>query len=69
MRVRAVQWVNTPVLMEALVRYEQGLLPKSMRLWVEEILELNPKENSPSCLKNSQCPHGRSISIIDIHDH
>ena len=37
---RSMQWVNTPVLMEALDRYEQGRLPRSMRLWVEAVLEI-----------------------------
>ncbi len=39
---RAMQWVNTPVLMEALLRYEQNRLPRSMKLWVEQILDINP---------------------------
>ncbi len=43
---RAIHWVNTPVLMEAILRYEQGRLPKSMRLWIEQLLDINPKENS-----------------------
>ena len=41
-----MHWVNTPVLMEAILRYEQGRLPKSMRLWIEQLLDINPKENS-----------------------
>tara|TARA_Y100001968_G_C19337522_1_gene707687 strand:+ start:211 stop:390 length:180 start_codon:yes stop_codon:yes gene_type:complete len=42
---RAMHWVNTPVLMEAILRYEQGRLPKSMRLWIEQLLEINAKDN------------------------
>ena len=38
---RVINWVNTPVLMEAILRYEQGRLPKSMRLWIEQLLDLN----------------------------
>jgi len=39
---RSLQWINSPVLMEALMRYQEGRLPRSMRLWVEQLLELNP---------------------------
>ena len=37
---RSLQWINSPVLMEALMRYHEGRLPRSMRLWVEELLDL-----------------------------
>ena len=43
MRTRPLQWINTPVLMEALLRYQQGRLPTSMKLWIEDLLEINPK--------------------------
>ncbi|MFS6828298.1 hypothetical protein [Cyanobium sp. ATX-6F1] len=39
--------MNTPVLVEALQRYELGLLPLSMRRWVETLLELPPADRSP----------------------
>tara|TARA_B100001093_G_scaffold371330_1_gene356317 strand:- start:351 stop:494 length:144 start_codon:yes stop_codon:yes gene_type:complete len=32
------------VLVEALQRYEQNRLPRSMRLWVETMLDLDPRE-------------------------
>ncbi|WP_320674967.1 hypothetical protein [Prochlorococcus sp. MIT 1341] len=51
MRQRVLQWVNTPVLMEAMARYEQGRLPKSMMLWVEQLLEIKSNKNS-SILRN-----------------
>ena len=41
------QWVNTPVLMEALDRYEQRRLPRSMQLWVEAVLELDRSPTTP----------------------
>jgi hypothetical protein len=44
---RPLQWVNTPVLVEALQRYEQGLLPLSLRRWVEAMLELDPSAPGP----------------------
>ncbi len=48
MAPRPVQWVNTPVLVEALHRYELGQLPLSMRRWVETLLELPPSRSSCS---------------------
>ncbi|QNI72839.1 hypothetical protein SynNOUM97013_00768 [Synechococcus sp. NOUM97013] len=36
--------MNSTVLMEALLRYEQHTLPRSMRLWVEATLELDPSQ-------------------------
>ena len=42
MRARSPQWVNSTVLVEALQRYEQNLLPRSMRLWVESMLDIDP---------------------------
>ena len=38
---RSLQWVNTPVLLEALERYEQRRLPRSLQLWLEAVLEIN----------------------------
>ena len=43
---RVLEWVNTPVLMEAILRYEQNRLPKPMRLWVEDLLEINPSKKT-----------------------
>ena len=41
---RSIFWVNTPVLSEAIIRYEEGRLPKSLKLWIEKILEIDPNE-------------------------
>ncbi|NDG74795.1 MAG: hypothetical protein EBX49_05535 [Synechococcaceae bacterium WB8_1B_136] len=41
------QWVNTPVLLEALSRYEQGRLPRSMQLWLQAVLELDQPVRGP----------------------
>ena len=43
---RSIFWVNTPVLMEALIRYEEERLPRSMKLWVETMLEINAKQEN-----------------------
>ena len=43
MSKKNLQWINTPVIVEALFRYEKDLLPKSMRLWIEDLLEINEK--------------------------
>ena len=53
MASRPIQWVNSPVLMEAMLRYEQGLLPRSMQLWVEQIFELDGAENTSGLLPSS----------------
>ena len=42
MNKKSISWVNTPVLMEAILRYEQERLPKSMKLWIEKVLDLSP---------------------------
>ena len=46
MRKGTLQWVNSPVLFEAILRYEQGRLPLSLKLWVEQLLELKSDETS-----------------------
>ena len=50
MASRTIQWVNSPVLLEAMLRYEQGSLPHSMRLWVEQLFELDGSEPKGSLL-------------------
>ncbi|RCL53089.1 MAG: hypothetical protein DBW85_05005 [Synechococcus sp. MED-G71] len=44
----APTWVNSPVLMEALQRYEQGRLPQHLRCWVRGVLELSDGEGCTS---------------------
>jgi hypothetical protein len=46
---RTIQWVNTPVLIEAMERHRQGLLPRSMQLWLQQLLEL-PEDSSTADL-------------------
>ena len=45
MRRKTIQWINTPVISEAIFRYQQGMLPNSMKLWLEQVLEINPKKS------------------------
>ena len=45
MRSKQIQWINTPVLTEAIFRYEKGLLPKSMKLWLEQVLAIESKNS------------------------
>ncbi|MFO7628013.1 MAG: hypothetical protein R6W06_00560 [Prochlorococcaceae cyanobacterium] len=40
-------WVNTPVLVEAMQRYEQGRLPRSLQLWLQTLLELDEAPSVP----------------------
>ena len=44
---RSPDWVNTPVLMQALERYEQGNLPRSMQLWIQQLLEIEAPSKAP----------------------
>ena len=44
MRRKQIQWINTPVLSEAIFRYEKGLLSNSMKLWLEQVLEIEEKK-------------------------
>ena len=44
MQRKTIQWVNSPVLIEAIFRYEKGLLPNSMKLWLEKVLEMLRKQ-------------------------
>jgi hypothetical protein len=41
---RSPEWVNTPVLLEAIQRYEQGLLARPLQLWLQTVLEIDPQE-------------------------
>ena len=40
-------WVNTPVLVEAMQRYEQGRLPRSMQLWIQTLLDIDQPPTTP----------------------
>ena len=48
-KIKSVSWVNTPVLIEAIIRYKEKRLSKSMKLWIEKLLEITPNERG-SCL-------------------
>jgi len=47
MASRRLSWVNTPVLLQAIERYERGLLPRSMQLWLQQLLEIEQPLNEP----------------------
>ena len=51
---RSPQWINSTVLFEALIRYQEGRLPRSMRLWVEQLLELEGDTEPGSLLPQAQ---------------
>jgi hypothetical protein len=44
---RPPTWVNTPVLLQAIERYEQGRLPRSMQLWLQTLLEIDQPAPTP----------------------
>ena len=58
---RPIQWVNTPVLLEAIERYERGQLPRPMQLWLEQVLEL------PTPAQDPQAGHGGAVAVVDVH--
>ena len=47
MAPRSPSWVNTPVLLQAIERYEQGRLPRSMQLWLQQLLEIEAPAPTP----------------------
>ncbi len=47
MATRPLSWVNTPVLLQAIDRYERGLLPRSMELWLQQLLEIETPVKRP----------------------
>ena len=42
---KQIQWINTPVISEAIFRYEKGLLPNSLKLWLEQVLEIDSNKS------------------------
>jgi len=50
---RRIQWVNSPVLLEAIERHRQGLLSRSMQLWLQQLLDL-PAGSPPPELPGGQ---------------
>ncbi len=47
MATRPLSWVNTPVLLQAIDRYERGELPRSMQLWLQQLLEIEQPVKAP----------------------
>ena len=45
MQKRYPEWVNTEVIMMALKKREEGILSNRLNLWVENLLEINHKNN------------------------
>mgnify|MGYP004169293511 FL=1 len=43
-------------MVEALQRYEQNLLPRSMRLWVEAMLDIDPSDPAQPLLPSQPHP-------------
>jgi hypothetical protein len=42
-----ISWINSPVLQEAIQRYEQGRLPRSLTLWLQTVLEIEAPPSDP----------------------
>lgn len=42
-----IAWVNTPVIVEAIQRHEQGRLPRSLALWLQSLMEIEAAPSGP----------------------
>ncbi len=40
---RFPEWINTEVVMKAIKKREEGILPKQLNLWIETLLEIEKK--------------------------
>ena len=40
---RFPEWVNTQVIVKAIKMREEGILPKQLNLWIENLLEIEKK--------------------------
>ena len=65
----APTWVNSPVLMEALDRYQQGRLPQQMRHWIRAVLELPadaPEQGAELLVQRPKSSHNSSTTTMVI---
>tara|TARA_B100001121_G_scaffold194419_1_gene169886 strand:- start:254 stop:388 length:135 start_codon:yes stop_codon:yes gene_type:complete len=44
MQKRYPEWVNTEVIMKAMRMREEGILSERLNMWIENLLEINPKK-------------------------
>ena len=44
MQKRYPEWLNTEVIMKAIKKREEGILSERLNMWIEDLLEINPKE-------------------------
>jgi hypothetical protein len=42
-----ISWINSPVLIEAIDRYERGSLHRSLALWLQGLLEIEAPPSGP----------------------
>jgi len=45
MQKRYPEWVNTEVIMKAMKMRSEGILSKRLNLWIENLLEIDHKNN------------------------
>tara|TARA_B100000287_G_scaffold372985_1_gene371918 strand:- start:384 stop:521 length:138 start_codon:yes stop_codon:yes gene_type:complete len=45
MQKRYPEWVNTQVVMKAIKMRDQGILSKQLNLWIENLLEIENRDN------------------------
>lgn len=51
-----ISWINPPVLIKAIERYEQGRLPRSLTLWLQTSLSLMVPPQGPCSLAAEATP-------------
>ncbi len=47
MPLHRISWINSPVLLEAIERYEQGRLARPLALWLQTVLEIEAPPAGP----------------------
>ena len=66
---RFPEWVNTEVVIKAIKMREEGMLSKQLNLWIENLLEIEKKNNYlGNTFNNSESRHCCSVTIIYIHN-
>tara|TARA_Y100000589_G_scaffold313990_1_gene335976 strand:+ start:105 stop:239 length:135 start_codon:yes stop_codon:yes gene_type:complete len=44
MQKRYPEWLNTEVILKAMKMREEGILSERLNMWIENLLEINPKK-------------------------
>jgi hypothetical protein len=61
MASHSITWVNNLVIAEAMHRYGERRLPRSLTLWIEQLLEISSED--------AQSSHGSAVAVVDVDHH